>query len=356
LIFCVGARSKQPFFERNAVFEVGCPTCRANETPCMTDNKQCVLFFEEYIPSPVEQRWLSSIEAWKDTPLCSHFDEDGHLFKQMYDYTTAKTEQAQKRSLDTVLLPPDAELIFSKFKRRYKCADSSNPLHGKERIDIIEPLAGGLRDMRCFPQCMAHMKGATPDGMCSRNFMLPLDLPPGTGNKVQVFDFGASTFGGGSCGASQPWMVENYRGRGFNITNLQLWELGPTEPSARFAEVPAHVIPIYQYFHIGVSGELDSKFNPWNNVKARKGMSDYTVVKLDIDGGPEELLMSQLLLDPTVDGSLITEMYFEHHTTMVEMLDQWWNKKPPVGLSSIADTYKIFLGMRRKGIRMHGWP
>ncbi len=208
--------------------------------------------------------------------------------------------------------------------------------------------------MRVFPECAKQME--VPVGeLCSRDFTITMDHWEGTGKRVEIYDFGASTYRGGACGASQSWLVDTYRGKGFTLANIQMWELGANEATARFAEVPDDVLPFYQYFRIGVSGDPTSKFSPWKIIKSRREMADWAVVKLDIDGGPEEVLVSQLLADKELDG-IVIEMFFEHHTTLREMLGAWWPTNPPKGTKSIADSYRMFLELRNKGVRMHAWP
>ncbi len=99
---------------------------------------KCVLRFEHYVPSEMEERWARNIDAWKDDALCSHLDKDKNLFAEMYAYTTATTRAALAGSRKRIPSPTHADAIFSKFYRRYDCDDPTNPLHGKEHVDVIE--------------------------------------------------------------------------------------------------------------------------------------------------------------------------------------------------------------------------
>lgn len=110
---------------------------------------------------------------------------------------------------------------------------------------------------------------------------------------------------------------------------------------------------VYSPINHGVEAAPDSKFNPWNLIKAVCTQTDFVIVKLDIDNVVlESVLMAQLRRDKFL-LSLVDEMFFEHHTDIPEM-NGFWGKQN--AMEKLADSYQLFTELRAAGIRMHSWP
>ena len=88
----------------------------------------------------------------------------------------------------------------------------------------------------------------------------------------------------------------------------------------------------------------------------------YTMFKLDIDKTPIEMSNIDFLLRWPSAARYIQEFYFEHHVHLQHMLPHWGEDLKRDGVSGtkfkerIGYSYLIFLQLRLKGIRAHGWP
>ena len=85
---------------------------------------------------------------------------------------------------------------------------------------------------------------------------------------------------------------------------------------------------------------------------------DYVLFKLDIDSaGIENNIMEYLLADDNDALDYIDEIVYEHHVKgnylMRRIVGNWAAQEE--GLTTIEESYQLFLAFRKKGIRAHSW-
>ena len=118
--------------------------------------------------------------------------------------------------------------------------------------------------------------------------------------------------------------------------------------------MPGFVYDVASYFNIPVSPDKNSKYNPWNTLKNIARKEDFVAVKLDIDSPKVEWkLIEQLFEDVELQG-LIDEFFFEHHVLENPAVPLGWHMSPGMDQTT-AQSYKVFLKLREKGIRAHAW-
>ena len=236
--------------------------------------------------------------------------------------------------------------IFSKFTYRVRCVGE------EDRIveELIEPLASVLRDTRgvCagFPQAYVG----------SKNFLL-VGKSAFPGEDLILYDFGASLWSGDDGRqVSQKWFLEKYQNVGFTVRDMYMFEVSSHSDHDIYRGVPTHLLPAYHYYNVPISEKKGEPFHAWtflrNSLLKRKTPS-FVAVKLDIDAPHVELsLVKQLVASKGINGR-VNEFFFEHHTAIPEMQRIGWNYNVQ---GTVADTYDLFIALRKNGIRAHAWP
>jgi hypothetical protein len=181
--------------------------------------------------------------------------------------------------------------------------------------------------------------------------LLEWRLPPL--RRAWFFDVGASTWNQGIGGASQKWVHDQYSLRGIRWSGIYAWEARPVLSSHVWGEIPGHLKPIYHWYNIPADPKPGSDDNPLEMIKGVCKPQDFVVLKLDIDKTLVELkFIAQIQADPLLQ-ELIDEMFFEHHIFIEPLAECCFSTTEEDGLMS--DSTKIFLGLRRAGIRIHSW-
>jgi len=266
--------------------------------------------------------------------------------------------------------------LFSEMHYKLRCGNAD--YHG---VQLIEPLIGMLRDpLFLVRQPMPHFDTPGVDPVQSKRFLLPALQAPfkmiagsakhvtwllkqgpapwvaSPGSRTILFDLGSSYYGswaGNSEALGTKWFVHLLHNRGLIFHRIFAFEYTKLDPYQLWEDVPSELMSVYSPINHGVEAAPDSKFNPWNLIKAVCTQTDFVIVKLDIDNVVlESVLMAQLRRDKFL-LSLVDEMFFEHHTDIPEM-NGFWGKQN--AMEKLADSYQLFTELRAAGIRMHSWP
>lgn len=174
-----------------------------------------------------------------------------------------------------------------------------------------------------------------------------------TDSRIVFFDLGASLQFHARRKIASPalYIPETFRKFGMPFDHIYAFELTKTPPSDMYDSVPNDLKAAYHWYNVGVSAETNSTRNPWNFIRENFHEDDLVVVKLDIDTPAVELpLAKQLLEDPELH-KLVDHFYFEHHVYLSEIRHAWGPKVE----GSVADSLRLFQGLRKAGIAAHSW-
>jgi hypothetical protein len=282
-------------------------------------------------------------------------------------------------------IPPDSIPLFSRMIYARRCGPNKTDT-GERRTQLIEPLVGILRDpLSMCPRPPTVSKqtseafGPLEDEEQSKRHLLPGPLAPwsDTPNNAKswrvggaapwpaplparqkiLIDMGASLYGGWnskSAAVGAAWFVERFKRHKLAFDWILSFEIEKHDPDEIYKDVPDDVLPHYLYYNQGVAAEAGSRWNPWRILKGMSVSSqDYVAVKLDIDVPEiEDSLIEQLMNDDSI-RQRVDEIFFEHHVNVKAMLPAWKTQKLSI---TMKDSYRLFLALRRKGVRMHSWP
>lgn len=295
-----------------------------------------------YTSSEFESLWLKNVAKWQvdNSTFCNQAIM--HQDKAQYWLQTTQALMMTER----VQIPRQTrnETVFSKFQRMAQC-------NGHEYVfeSWIEPLAFGLR----HPAAPCNM-----DYLMSKDFLLLTSeselkhIGCGVMPRTFYFDLGASTFADGG-GSSQAFFTSAYRTRGITFDRILMWEASTHAVKEIYDGVPPELYGSYQYFNIPASADPKDPTNPLNILKSITNPEDFVLLKLDIDNPPvEDQFIDQIVKDPEI-YSRIDELVFEHHCKFPAMERAWGGQ--PDAKADLAQSYQLFLELRQKGVRSHGW-
>jgi hypothetical protein len=293
--------------------------------------KECNVDFVEYVSSEYESLWERNAPKpdWGRTP-CQHANDPGvpELLEKWISYT--------KNSFSQTVTPNDLGEPFSHFKYR--------DCEGKITNVPIEPFALVGRHPRLCTNFNA---------LLSKEYLFINSHIHGTSGRNYYFDLGASTWTTGGGGASQKFIYEVYSGFDIKFDGIYAWEATPMDNATTWSEIPVEVQPYYHWFNVPANPTIGHADNPLRIMKEVVKPNDFLVFKLDIDNAEvEDKFIAQIMSDPSL-SSLIDEMFFEHHINMEPLASCCWVMTE--SNITMVDSAKIFLGLRRKGIRMHVW-
>lgn len=256
----------------------------------------------------------------------------------------------------------------------YRSECSNSLKSGHLVLQYIEPLIGLLRDpltMCSYKNLPSNITIAGDQAIQSKRFFLLGPSAPYQNFQIStpsiapwlyqknsrkiLFDIGSSLFNGvddpAGVGATigARWFYEYFRLHSLKFDRIVAFELAQYAPQKYWQQIPDDIIGLLTFINMGV--DKIGKFNPWNILKSIANVSDYVIIKLDIDTAVlENALVQQILEDKSI-SSLIDEMFFEMHVTVGEMIPYWGS--PP---GQLKDSYILFTKLRQLGIRMHSWP
>ncbi len=343
----------------------------------------CLWNFQSYESSAYEKVWEdhAKLEDWGRYP-CRHYNDSGvRALTDAWVSYVGKYEHLPVEELSESKFqfpgPP-----FSKFLYKNSCSSSV--------VEVpIEPFAlVGRHPSTCVDQGY----------LLDKSYLL-VERRNLTIGKNWYFDLGASLWDEGGGGASQKWIHETYKARGVNFDGIFAWEASSHDPKIVWGKIPGelrcvvdcpllnvclyvkfgllgclfdvglvmwfffffffffffvktHERHVYRWFNIPANPDVQHPDNPLAVLRKVVKREDFLVLKLDIDNTPiEEQFIAQLMGDESL-SALVDEMFFEHHYNMEPLVTLGWGG----GLNkTMDDSAKIFLGLRRKGVRIHVW-
>jgi hypothetical protein len=350
--------------------------------PASAANNNCVWTFHSYESSGWEKEWIEGEETGRRKDLeCEVLAE-----KDEADRSVRLIKAVTGIVLDGMpAIPPDSIPLFSRMIYARRCGPNKVDT-GERRVQLIEPLVGILRDPLSMcprppsvPMQVYAAFGPLENDEQSKRHLLPAPLAPWsdtpndskswrlggmdtwipgkTARQKVLIDMGASLYGGWhsnltAVGAS--WFVERFKRHHLAFDWIVSYEIEKHDPDEIYKDVPDDVLPHYLYFNQGVVAAAGARWNPW---RILKGMSisnqDYVAVKLDIDVPEiEDGLIEQLMKEDAL-RQRVDEVFFEHHVNVKAMNPSWRTENLPI---TMKDSYRLFLTLRQKGVRMHSWP
>ena len=345
-----------------------------------------VWVFESYQPSEWEEEWRRGEESGERR------DRECEFLVQPEEVKRSLRLLQAVRGLvrHGTPIPPESAPLFSRMVYALRRGPDLKDT-GRRRVQLIEPLVGILRDPLTIcdrppgvtdddyyafdlaegpVQSKRHILIGpaapwtdTPEDPASwriGGFAPWADDPAGVGaacpRRSVLMDMGASLYdewNGDPFAASTIWFVDRFMRRQLAFDWIVAFEIEKHDPEEIFRRVPDDILPHYIYFNRGIEKAPDGRWNPWRFLR---GMgftpADYVAAKLDVDEPEiEDAIINQLLNDPNL-LSLVDEMFFEQHVNVRAMWAGWGQNN---GLAML-DSYRLFAGLRSKGVRMHSWP
>jgi len=274
---------------------------------------------DSYIPSNLEKGFAQNANSWtKSAPkLCSHLEE------WVTENLAGKHEAGPK---------------FSRLCKQ------------GQPMQVIEPLAGILRDPRVF------CPSTGIDMVLSVDWLVFADsgsAPMVATSKRYLFDAGGTRFMD-----AMHFFTSKYQERGIVFDHVYVWEAVMQGTETYWAGVPAETRSFWEprlTFYDGVpvtADPADQENNPVNRIHQLCTEKDFCAFKLDIDTPSVELpIVQQLIAQADATKASLDEFFFEHH---VHGLMQGWGWGDSVE-GSFADSYNLFTQLRQMGVRAHSW-
>jgi hypothetical protein len=323
----------------------------------------------EYRPAAAEEEWLAHIAEWH-VDVCARLASPPwrSSFQLLIDMLDAQaqggeSDEAVPVQLASAQAAAEAAGLLSHMVYRFSDGSSTSV--------ALEPLIGLLRDPR--PSC----DGAPSEAFTPRVEWVLVDqkmwvlLDPARKKAADVggvkqlaaprapayrrallFDMGGSRFMHAQGGR---WIQRMFARLGVNFDHVYVWEAFPTFTADYFEGAPADALSRVHFFGWPVTDAADSDSNPFALVKKFATPEDFVAVKLDIDSADLELSLATQLLEDEQLHSLVDEFFFEHHV-MVRDFDHWTRDSLGSKPGTLADSYRIFRGLRDVGIAAHSWP
>ena len=304
-----------------------------------------------YYPSNLERKWSNVIGSINDNTRewnrgCSIVKEDVEKI-----YTLLKYYKQWKEDINKTwsLTWENTSDILSHFAIEEDCGK------GKTVQYIpIEPLIGFMRHP--LVHCIERGRSVVDkDYMFLLNSVqiFPLVKRNPIVTKSYIFDLGASLYNQGAGGASQQWFIEEYEKRGIHFDRILCWESTKMTPEKIYGAYPNEVVEKVSYYNLNAEFDLNSKMSPIRMIKDLVKVTDFLVLKIDIDNDPIELsIINSFINDPAVTN-LIDEFFFEHHVSHNPVEHMGWGTAKKI--MNITESYALFGSLRAAGVRAHSW-
>jgi len=272
---------------------------------------------DSYNPSELETGFSQNANQWTETPsaLCSHVQE----------WVTENLAGEREAG--------------PKFSRLCKQG---------QPMQVIEPLAGILRDPRMF--CPDYGAEFSIDWLVlADSGSAPMD----PASKRYLFDAGGTRFMD-----AMNFFTSKYEERGIVFDHVYVWEAAAQGTEAYWADVPPETRAFWEprlTFYDGVpitADPDDEENNPVNRIHQLCTDKDFCAFKLDIDTPAVEFpVVQQLINQPDATKASLDEFFFEHHVHGLMQAVGWGDAVE----GTFADSYKLFTQLRRLGVRAHSW-
>eukprot|EP00588_Corethron_pennatum_P001021 CAMPEP_0194288090 /NCGR_PEP_ID=MMETSP0169-20130528/36099_1 /TAXON_ID=218684 /ORGANISM="Corethron pennatum, Strain L29A3" /LENGTH=375 /DNA_ID=CAMNT_0039034995 /DNA_START=607 /DNA_END=1734 /DNA_ORIENTATION=+ len=305
------------------------------------DPDTCNIYKDPNITTPSIHAQLIEYSGFLDTyeNATKNFEPIPDLLKEIQ---TSNSHDVCK----TARLDPNIDDIRAFFPGNNLCSTQSG---------FIEPLLPPMRHHGICTNVRAHLFDMNYlvhdfEAMCRK-------LKP-TSKRILI-DMGASLLfhAAGDVAPVQPVvnLINLYKKFGFHFDHIYGFEVTPFEAEKVYKKLlTKEYMASYHWINVGVTKNKKGKLNPLHSIVKQYSEDDLIIVKLDIDTASIEVsLAHQLLQDKdNVYHKLIDQFYFEHHVHQKELAPFW--KLSMEG--TIKDSFKLFHGLRKKGIPTHFWP
>ena len=163
---------------------------------------------------------------------------------------------------------------------------------------------------------------------------------------------------GSAVGPSLPLFLELYERNCIRFDAAFAWEATRFDPALWWRDVPADVRPRLTFYNEPVSA---GSFVEHLLTHARP--EDFVALKVDIDGGPEVEIVSEIARRPEL-AARVDELFFEYHFDF-DGIDFGWHIRRPgtrrrfrmdtVSNATVDDALGLMRRLREAGVRSHFW-
>ena len=296
---------------------------------------------------------------------------------------------------------PAQQMELSHFRRRDGSLEAIEPLSGLGRHPLTTALCGyrgegavanlyNLSYLILASQCDSEGRQRVretfrtdhhSDGTAALAALLPTRSAQSRPRNL-FYDLGCTVYDDGNeldtsrgsgGGTSIRLFTRMYEERCVTFDAIYGWEKTLKKPSAWWKQVPPRMRERLHFFNTGVhegsmtdvlinrtwaqpapptssSDQPPSSFLRHLRQTARP--EDYVVVKLDIDGGPEQQIVQAIARIPELRG-LVDELFFEWHYHF-DGRDWAWGKVEP-RMNTVDHALRLMQSLRYNGVRSHFW-
>lgn len=222
---------------------------------------------------------------------------------------------------------------------------------GSAEVQLIEPLAGILRDPRVF--CQGTWKkrvGKMNSILMSVNWISLADKSLLEGGKNILFDAGGTRFID-----AMAYFTHAYEQRGIVFDEIHVWEASKQGEENYWRGVPQEVQKkwrpkLHFYDGVPVQATKGHKDNVVERILRDCNPQDFCAFKLDIDTPKVEYsLVMQLLEHAEETSAKLDEFFFEHHVN--GLMARIWGSVD----MTFVESYDLFTQLRELGVRAHSW-
>lgn len=118
-----------------------------------------------------------------------------------------------------------------------------------------------------------------------------------------------------------------------------------------YKQIPDDLVGAYTSINLPLDVVVGHKLNVLSVLKAIASPGDYVVFKIDISRPDMERYIINALRTEPEFGTLVSELYFEHHFNVGPMRKYWGTPA-----ADLKDSFDLFHDLRANGIRAHTWP
>ena len=173
---------------------------------------------------------------------------------------------------------------------------------------------------------------------------------------------------GSGAGPSIPLFYNLYEERCINFDHIWAWEGIKYDPAIWWAPIPPELRHKLRFINTyvnelsledSVAGIKEAPLDSFLRLLPLAAKeSDFVVLKVDIDGGPEMEIVQAIAARPEL-YRLVDEMFFEYHYNYDDFQNFGWGGEKPNGSiepgSSVDTAMELMQKLRSRGIRAHFW-
>ena len=295
---------------------------------------------------------------------------------------------------------------------RHPLATSLCGYHGEHAASSIYNLSYLILANRCDPEGRQKPPPTSPHACTTEEAAALIDAPraassakgsstASTRPRNLYYDLGCTVYDDGTTvatssgsgrGPSIPLFTRMYEERCVVFDQIFGWEMQPHPRSRWFSKVPARMMKRLHFHNVGVrEGSMSEVLinrtwakmpvpasKPSSSSSRRRSRSqkatraspasptsflrhlretaterDFVVVKLDVDGGPEQQILQALATFPEL-RTLVDEFFFEWHYRFDYGRDFGWGRPKPAA-NTVDHALRMMQKLRHHGVRAHFW-